>query len=677
MTGDLTVETAARLDVARPAAGPAAPPSAATPRLRHEPALDGLRGLAVVAVVIFHLGHLTGGFLGVDLFFVLSGFLITSLLIVEHRERGAIDLRAFWVRRARRLLPAVLVMLAGVAVLLATLTPTADRPRFRGEALATLGYVANWQRMTADVSYWDIFSQPSPLDHTWSLAIEEQFYVLWPLVVLAVLAVGVGRRTMRARAGADASTTGPAVTLSPRVRLLGIGAAAAGVGSLALLAATYSPVDTNRAYFATDTRLGPTLLGAALAAFVAGRPRREHPPSAGVELSGVVALVVIGWSLLVVDGQGAWYYRGGLALFALASLVVILSVTGGPPGRLSSLVSARPLAALGAISYGVYLWHWPVIVYLTADRAHVDGVALDVLQVAVTLAAALVSYRLVEQPVRRGALRGRTAALATVAAMAVVAGAAVVVTRGPQTATADVAEIAPTDARPYSIFPAPADIPSDATRLLLVGDSGPIFLGPELVAEAEQGDEVVVAMSSQLGCSPSLVGGRTRYPDGRVVEKPVCPEQRREAWEQAVDRFDPDVVVYYLANAGGLGEGIVDGDWVTDCDAAFDDFLEQELIDDVEVLGADGATVAFATSPYVAMFTVESDQRVDCRNETYGRVVEQTPGTQILDMNAFMTAETATADQGLLRDFVHLNHEGASRVATWMVPQIPGLAPAG
>ncbi len=650
------METAARPDVARPAPAPESP-AATTPTLRHEPALDGLRGLAVAAVVVFHLGHLTGGFLGVDLFFVLSGFLITSLLIVEHRARGAVDLLAFWARRARRLLPALLVMLAGVAVLLATLTPTADRPRFRSEALATLGYVANWQRMTADVSYWDIFSQPSPLDHTWSLAIEEQFYVLWPLAVLVFLAVGFGRRS------------------SPGVRRLGLAAAVGGVVSLVLLAVAYSPIDTNRAYFATDTRLGPTLLGAALAAYLTGRPRRERPPAAGVEVAGAVALAWIGWSVLVVDGQGAWYYRGGLASFTVAALVVIASVTGGPPGRLARSVSAPPLVALGAISYGVYLWHWPVIVYLTADRAHVEGVALDILQVAVTLAAALVSYRLIEQPIRRGALRGRAAALAAGVAVVAVAGVTIVVTRGPAVDAADTAEIAPTDARPYSIFPDAAEIPTGATRMLLVGDSGPIFLGPELVAEAARDDEVAVAMASQLTCSPARVGGATRFPEGRVVEEPICPDRRREGWERAVARFQPDVVVYYLANAGGVGEGRVDGEWVTDCDPPFDAFLEGELIADAEVLGASGARVVFATSPYVAMFTTSSDSKVDCRNETYRRVADAVPGARVIDMNAFVEAEWATADEGLLRDFVHLNHDGATRVARWMLPQIPDLAP--
>lgn len=668
------MDTATRPDVASTATSrPGA--SGSPPRLAHEPALDGLRGLAVAAVVVFHLGHLPGGFLGVDLFFVLSGFLITSLLIVEHRARGTVGLRSFWVRRARRLLPAVLVMLAGVAVLLATLTPTADRPRFRGEALATLGYVANWQRMSADVSYWDIFSQPSPLDHTWSLAIEEQFYVLWPVVVLMVLAIGWGRRSEGRRATTDGSaTTLPAGgdAASPGVRRLGIVAGIGGAASLVLLAAAYSPVDTNRAYFGTDTRLGPTLLGAALATLLARRPRRERPPTPGVEAAGVVALAWVGWSILVIDGQGAGYYRGGLALFVVAVLVVIATVTGGSPGRLAHVLSVRPLVALGAISYGVYLWHWPVIVYLTSDRAHVDGLALAGLQVAVTLIVAVVSFRLIEQPIRRGALRGRTAGVVTVLAVAGVAGAAVVVTRGPAVEDAGSAEIAPTEARPYSIFPEAADLPPVATRLLLVGDSGPVFLGPELVEQAGRGDEVVVAMASQLSCSPAAIGGATRFPDGRVVEHPICADDRREAWARSVARFDPDVVVYYLANAGGLGDGLVDGEWVTDCDPAFDEVLERDLVDDAEVLAGSGARVVFATSPYVAIFEESSVEEVDCRNATYRRVADRVPGSTTIDLNAFVQEQE---DDGvaMLRDSVHLNHDGATRVARWMVPQVPEL----
>lgn len=227
-----------------------APP--AGPRLAHEPALDGLRGLAVAAVVAFHLEHLTGGFLGVDLFFVLSGFLITSLLLVEAGGRGRIGLGRFWSRRARRLLPALFLLLVGVAALILRFTPADDRPGFRGDALSTLAYVANWHALADTAGYWDIFAQPSPLDHMWSLAIEEQFYLASPLLVVGVLALarrrsGSGDRWVAAVAGAGA------------------------LASFAVLAATFSAVDTSRAYYGTDARVGPALLGAAPAAMTVAR----------------------------------------------------------------------------------------------------------------------------------------------------------------------------------------------------------------------------------------------------------------------------------------------------------------------------------------------------------------------------------------------------------------------
>lgn len=184
-------------------------------------------------------------------------------------------------------------------------------------------------------------------------------------------------------------------------------------------------------------------------------------------------------------------------------------------------------------------------------------------------------------------------------------------------------------------------------------------------------------MSSQLDCSPALVGGRTRYPDGRVVERRMCGDERLAAVERAVERFDPDVVVYYLANAGGVGEGLIDGRWVSDCDPAFDSHLEDVLVGDIEVLAAGGATVVFATSPHVVMMGEGSDDRVDCRNATYDRIVSRVPGTRTVDLNGFLTAERAATGELLMRDFLHLDHEGATRVARWLVPQVPELAATG
>ena len=154
-------------------------------RMQHQPALDGLRGAAVAGVLLFHAGHLRGGYLGVDVFFVLSGFLITSLLLAEGARTGTVALGAFWARRARRLLPALLAVLAFVAVYSLVVASAAERTTIRGDGLATLGYFANWRAIFSGTDYWALFRSPSPLEHTWSLAIEEQFYLVWPLLLVA------------------------------------------------------------------------------------------------------------------------------------------------------------------------------------------------------------------------------------------------------------------------------------------------------------------------------------------------------------------------------------------------------------------------------------------------------------------------------------------------------------
>jgi peptidoglycan/LPS O-acetylase OafA/YrhL len=641
-------------EVAAPEAAVAAD---AEPGLAHEPALDGLRGVAVAAVVAFHLGHLEGGFLGVDLFFVLSGFLITSLLLTEARWRGRVDLRRFWARRARRLLPALLVMLVGVAVLLMAFTPDGDRPRFRGDALATLGYAANWERLAGDLTYWDIFTQPSPLAHTWSLAIEEQFYLLWPLVALAVW-------RWRPRSGA-----------SHRARRLGAIAVGAALTSLVLLGLTYSPVDTSRAYFGTDTRIGATLGGAALATVVAGRARRQGRPSAALDVAAALALVVIGWSLATVDGQGAWYYRGGLGILILASLVVIGATTGGPPGLVARVLSWRPLCLLGIVSYGVYLWHWPVIVYATEERLGVGGWRLDAIRILVTLGVAILSYRLVERPIRRGTWRRprvRWAWPATAGAIGVALVTVLAATQGTVRTPvgSDRAAAVGVGERASDIFP--ASIPTAATRLLLVGDSGPVFLGPELVQEAAKTGDFTVAMSTSMFCSPLYAGDEVRFPDKVVKVRPCAPE-RRQRWADVVERFEPEVVVYYLANAGGLGEVRIDGEWVMDCDPAFDAYIAETLLADVDVLAGKGAMVVLATSPYVDVPTDDSDAQVDCRNDTLREMAAQRPGVQVLDLNRFVADLRRTTGDPTTRDLVHLNEPTARRVASWMLPEVAAL----
>ncbi len=353
------------------------------------PGLDGLRGVAVAAVVVFHFSRdvLPGGYLGVDAFFVLSGFLITRLLLRE-AVSGPIGLGHFWSRRARRLLPALFVYLAAVIVFVTVSAEASQLEQMRREILATVFYVANWEQVVSGVSYFAPFAEPSPLRHTWSLAIEEQFYLVWPLVVAGV-AMFFRRRRARVsfRHGPDRVVTGVfAVAV--------IGATASAVWAYVLWA---GGATESRLYFGTDTRLTAVLLGAALAAALHRWPLDAIAPRT-LSLTGAVAFIglLVVW---VVDIPTPQRIAGGSALHAEAvALVAVAAMVEGPVRR---VLSVGPLVWLGRISYGVYLWHLLVQNVIDSDLIG-NEVLLFVTRVVLTLAVATASFVLVEQPVREG-----------------------------------------------------------------------------------------------------------------------------------------------------------------------------------------------------------------------------------------------------------------------------------
>ena len=345
-------------------------------------ALDGLRAFAVAGVLLYHGGvpWLPGGFLGVDLFFVLSGFLITSLLLRELDMTGGIDLRRFWTRRARRLLPAAFLVIAVCLVVAVAFMP-GEAARVRTDALASFAYVGNWAQVLADRSYFAGFERPSLLQHLWSLAVEEQFYLLWPLLLVACLR-RFGRRgaARLALAGAIASAVLTAVLFTPGQ-------------------------DPSRVYFGTDTHASGLLVGALLAFLWPLRELRSAPkPGARLLLD---AGAVAGLAAVVV-AMATWHdydpivYRGGLLAFAIAAAALI-GALAHPACRVARVAGAAPLRWIGQRSYGIYLWHWPV---MALTRPEIDvpwtRAVLLPLQIAATVALAAASYRWVEQPFRSG-----------------------------------------------------------------------------------------------------------------------------------------------------------------------------------------------------------------------------------------------------------------------------------
>ena len=291
-----------------------------------------------------------------------------------------------------------------------------------------------------------------------------------------------------------------------------------------------------------------------------------------------------------------------------------------------------------------------------------------------TLAVAGLSYVAIEQPIRRGAWPGRPIRIATAVAVPVTLALVLVATAGTPAsegpAGAELAAGGGPKTNDYLLYP--DEIPPDATRVLLVGDSGAGSIGQALV-DAGPAEGAVVASSAQILCSPANPEGQTRGADGRVDVRTPCHDHRRRVWGELVDDFDPDVVVYYLANAGGIGEVLLDDEWVTDCNPAYDDYLERTLVSDVDLLGANGATVVFTTTPYVILPALDSDARVDCRNDTYDAVAADRARTEIVDLNGFVARHVAEGRR-MQADGLHLDGDNAVIAAEWLLPEVLPLA---
>ena len=353
-------------------------------RLRRMPGIDGLRAIAVSAVFVYHADRhlLPGGFLGVDVFFVVSGYLITSLLLAELEASGRIALREFWMRRARRLLPALFVLL-GVCLLVAA-TIERGRIELRGDALAALLYVANWRFVFDHQSYFAQFGRPPLLRHLWSLAVEEQFYVVWPL--LLVLGLRLRRRFA--------------------VPVL---VAAAAVASTIEMWVLYRPGgDPSRVFYGTDTRAAPLLVGVLLA-FVwkpdALPMLSQRRASTLVDAASIAALACVVYAFVAVHDDETRVYHGGFLLLALCAAALLATIVH-PQGRLGRFL-ARPVPRwVGERSYAIYLWHWPVLAFTRPGvDIHLPAALVFVLQASITLVLADLSYRFVESPIRRGGLR--------------------------------------------------------------------------------------------------------------------------------------------------------------------------------------------------------------------------------------------------------------------------------
>jgi len=656
-------------------------------------ALDGLRGLAVAGVLAYHAGFgwARGGFLGVSLFFTLSGFLITTLLLGEWASSGRISLRAFWARRARRLLPAAMVALGGIVVFGATVASASQLRDLRGDVLGALGYVANWRFVAAGSSYGDLWSSPSPVQHFWSLAIEEQLYLVIPLVVAASLAAARGR--------------------------LGVVAAALGTLLLASVGAGLVAGDGLRAYYGTDVRAAELLVGALLAVAVAGRPAIERHPVVPVAAPVALVALVVAW--VATSQTDPRLYRGGLLAHAvLAAMVIVGSRSGGP---MATALEWAPLRWLGRISYGAYLYHWPIFLWLDETRVGLSGVWLAATRVAVTLAAAAVSARVLEEPVRRGArVRGRLVPVIAGAAAASVAAGVLLVTvsvpapaigveltgasrlvepsrvapaplavapivapgAAPATAPlADATTIAPPAGPGPGVHIAPVPrAPGERLRVYVAGDSNAFVLGLKMLRWGERNGADVWA-SGWFACH-IVPGGTYRW-----AGQPKHTEDKCNNWKETRAReiatIQPHVVLVIYGSFDLLDRRWDGSDeWTHIGRPDFDRLLKQNIEEMTDLLAAGGARVIWATYPRTRTGVIDGvppprdfpevdEYRVARLNTFIREVTAARPFAGVIDLRRYMQAwPNGELDPERRPDGIHPSDHEAVNIAEWAAQQL-------
>jgi peptidoglycan/LPS O-acetylase OafA/YrhL len=640
-------------------------------RLAYEPALDGVRAVAVLAVLAFHggFGWAQGGFLGVSVFFTLSGFLITSLLLAEQAQTGGVAVGPFWLRRVRRLMPAALACLALTMVLAATAL-TAAKDTLRWDVVATLADVANWRLFASGQSYAQLFAVPSPVQHFWSLAIEEQFYLLFPLAVWLVLV-----RMHRSRRALAAMLTAGFVASSASAVALGVAHA-------------------DLVYYATFTRAAELIAGCLLAFVVAARPASD--PGAAARwpvVAGPVALAAIVAVMVMTPETATWLYRGGLAAFSLLSVVLIASARR--PGPLRSLLSWRPLVGLGLISYGVYLYHWPLFLWLDHDRVGLDGAALFAVRLAATLAVATASYRWLEQPIRRGrTLTGWRGALAPPVAMACLVVAVVPLTAGSAVASAAFAgpRSAPVTLPPLPSSP-PTTTPRSAPRLVtttttprrrpvrvvVFGDSTAKADAAGLIAWGRETGRAVVSDAGTIaGCGVTRAA-KIQFGVKRITIPDGC-KFWPTWWPQVLAQNPADVAVL-VDGPWELVPHQIDGDrWRSVGDPVYDRHVHDELLAAVDVLLAHAPVVVLLTNPHVhpgwgetqaGADPVADPARMDRLNEIIRQVAVDRPAVTLVDLAAHVASiPGAETDRGLRPDGVHFTLASSRRIADWLGPAV-------
>ncbi|WP_246541185.1 acyltransferase family protein [Mycobacterium spongiae] len=646
------------------------------------PALDGLRAIAVVLVLVGHGGipGVGGGFIGVDIFFVLSGFLITSLLLDELSRTGRIDLTAFWVRRARRLLPALVLMVLAVGAA-RELLPDQALGGLRGDALAAFLWVANWRFVAQQTDYFTQSAPPSPLQHTWSLGVEEQYYFVWPVLLIAVTLL----LAFRARRYFRRATVG-----GVRFAAFVIATVGAIVSATAAIIFT-TDATRDRIYFGTDTRAQALLVGAAAAALLIRdwqslnrgwcliRTRWGRRIACVLPVVGVAGLAAL---THYATGGVSDFRRGLLIAVAVAAVVVIAPVALEQRSAVARILAWRPLVWLGTISYGIYLWHWPIFLALNNERTGWTGLRLFAARCALTVAIAAASWWLIEQPIRRWR-PARVPLLPLAAATAATAAAAtlLVVPAGTGPALREVG-VPPGVSAVAAVSPSPPGAsqreptaarrdPNQPFTVSVFGDS----IGWTLMHYLPPTPGFRFIDHTVIGCS--LVRGTPyRYIGKTLEQRPEC-DTWPTRWSTQIGHDRPDVALLIIGRWETV-DRVNEGTWTHIGTPTFDAYLNAELRRALKIVSATGVPVVVATAPYSRggerpngkLYPEDQPQRVNQWNTMLRNTVRHHPNVRIIDLNKKLCPDgvyTAKVDGIKVRsDGVHLTPEGVK----WLIPWI-------
>ena len=547
-------------------------------RLAHEPPLDGLRALAVIAVMFFHhdARWAPGGFLGVDVFFVLSGFLITSLLLIDHAHTGSTISWGFWARRARRLLPALFVMLVLFGFYYAFVAAPADIPSIRGGSFATLFFAKNyWDALSSHRSRW--------LPHAWSLSIEEQFYVIWPLVLALLL------RSSRHK--------------SSRV-LGGIIVLVAASAAVRLAWSFHNPTYANEAL---ETRASTLLVGAGLAVLLmAVRPPTKTRQRTLLNVCGVAALASLTASFLVTRTENyAWLWYGGGVGIAIATATLIVAAIHGD-GLVRRVLSNRWLRRIGLISYGLYLYHVLIFQWISPDRYDMPGWLLFVVRFGLSFALAAASYQLIERPFRRGGVKRTTLRIVTIVSAVIVVGVIVGSTQF------NALDLPPGVSVPMRLNwrHLAATTPLGDQRTLVAGDAIAVSLASTFPRHIRQ--TMSVSSASVDGCGIAdgdIVVGEVRFPTKECTAWPAV-------YKTAIADFKPHLVVLAVG-VNEIFDRSVGAHALRVPSVEFDHYMSRRLETASRILTSRGAELVILGAPCMrsASSSSSSDRFVIARND--------------------------------------------------------------